>query len=173
MKAHMFKCDVCSAEVKELRRGRCWGCYTRWVESKPVGVGASCVMCGDRRRDSLRSLELLGSWVPCCHNCSGRIHKLTVLPETMAAVRTALNRDRRFKLRRLGARVDDRVFPRNRRADDRRRVRALGKDDSVIIDDEMILEIEGLAEELAGVSKETDDLTRIRDLPLRAEPDAN
>ena len=127
-------------------------------------------MCGERRRDNLGSLELLGSWVPCCHNCSGRIHKLPTLPETMIAIRTVLMRDRRFELRRLGSKIDDRVFPRDRRDDDRRRVRPLAMDDSVVIDDEMILGMEELAEELAGVSEETDELTRIRDLPLRAEP---
>ncbi len=178
MESDKMKCDVCSAEVSELRRGRCWGCYTRWVESRPVGFGASCIMCSDRRRDNLRSLELLGSWMPCCHNCAARIHELQPLPQTMGAIRTALMRDRRFKLRRLGNRIDDRVLPRDRRLDDRRRVRALGKDDSVImdeamilgIDDEMILDIERLADELAGVSDDTDDLTRIRELPLQAEP---
>ena len=35
-------CDVCSAKVHELRRGRCWGCYARWVDARPVGVGARC-----------------------------------------------------------------------------------------------------------------------------------
>ncbi len=170
MQAHTMKCDVCGADVSELRRGRCWGCYTRWVESRPVGFGACCVMCGERRRDNLRSIELLGSWVPCCHNCSGRIHKLQSLPETMGAIRTVLTRDRRFNFRRLRSKIDDRVFPRDRRQDDRRRVRALGTDDMVVIDDEMIQGIEKLAEELAGVSDDTEDLTRIRDLPLRAEP---
>src|ERR1035438_10828460 len=29
-------CSVCGAAVTELRRGRCWGCYTRWAES-PIG----------------------------------------------------------------------------------------------------------------------------------------
>ena len=28
-------CGVCGAAVSELRRGRCWGCYTRWAESRP------------------------------------------------------------------------------------------------------------------------------------------
>ena len=32
-------CNVCGAAVTELRRGRCWGCYTRWVEIAPGGAG--------------------------------------------------------------------------------------------------------------------------------------
>lgn len=127
-------------------------------------------MCGERRRDNLRSVELLGSWVPCCHNCAARVHKMLPLPQTMGAIRTVLMRDRRFKLRRLGNKLDDRVFPRDRRLDDRRSVRALGEDDSVVLDDEMVLDIQKLADELAGISEDMDDLTLIRELPLQAEP---
>jgi hypothetical protein len=32
---------VAEAGVTELRRGRCWGCYMRWAESRPVGRGAA------------------------------------------------------------------------------------------------------------------------------------
>ena len=59
----MLECDVCSAKVNETRRGRCWGCYNRWAELRPVGVGARCVVCGERRRRVLRSIELLGTEV--------------------------------------------------------------------------------------------------------------
>ncbi len=163
-----MKCDVCNAEVKELRRGRCWGCYTRWVESRPVGVGACCVLCSERRRDNLRSVELLGSWMPVCHNCSSRVMKLDPLPQSIGEIRKVLQRDRRFKARRFG-KNDTRVFPRDRRADDRRRVRSLGRDDSVLIDEEMILEIEELAEDLGAPRDGGDDLTQIRDLPLQAQ----
>ncbi len=162
-----MRCEVCSAKVTELRRGRCWGCYTTWVESRPVGLGASCTMCGDRRRDHLRSVELLGSWMPVCHNCSHRAMKLDPLPQTVGEIRTALARDRRFRARRYG-KSDTRVFPRERRNDDRRAVRALDANDSVVIEDEMIVEMEELAKELSGESPpERDELTRIRELPLQ------
>jgi len=160
-------CDVCNAEVKELRRGRCWGCYTRWVESRPVGVGASCVMCAERRRDNLRSVELLGSWMPMCHNCAARVMKMVPLPQTVGDIRSALTRDRRLLARRYG-KDESRVFPRERRADDRRRVRSLGRDDSVLIDDEMIVEIDELAEELGAPREGGEELTCIRELPLQA-----
>src|SRR5437868_3971187 len=51
-------CGVCGARVTELRRGRCWGCYTRWGESRPVGKGAACAICHERRRSELRLMEL-------------------------------------------------------------------------------------------------------------------
>jgi hypothetical protein len=128
-------------------------------------MGASCALCGDRRRDNLRSIELLGSWLPSCHNCAARIIGLQPMPQTIGEIRRALLRDRRFRARRLG-KSDTRVFQRNRRSDDRRRVRALGPDDAMIIDDEMIMDMEELADELSGVT-DHDDLTRIRELPLR------
>ena len=33
-------CEVCRAHVSELRRGRCWGCYERWVEQRTSVTGA-------------------------------------------------------------------------------------------------------------------------------------
>jgi len=106
--------------------------------------------------------------MPVCHNCSSRVMKLDPLPQSIGEIRKALARDRRYRLRRFG-KSDTRIFPRERRANDRRRVRALGKDDSVIIDEEMILEIEELAEELGAPPEGGDELTCIRELPLRAE----
>jgi hypothetical protein len=123
-------------------------------------------MCTERRRDNLRSVELLGSWMPCCHNCAGRIAKLSPMPQTIGEIRRTLVRDRRYEARRYGKR-DTRVFQRNRRQDDRRRVRALDRDDSVVIDDEMIVEMEELAAEISGTAKDGEDLTRIRELPLQ------
>jgi hypothetical protein len=132
-------------------------------------MGAACTMCGDRRREHLRSVELLGNWIPCCHNCATRTHGLDPLPQSIGEIRRVLERDRRAALRRLGKK-DTRVFQRDRRTTDRRRVRALDGDDSVLIEDEMIVEIEELAAELrreAGDATEGDDLTRIRELPLQ------
>ncbi|RMH39645.1 MAG: hypothetical protein D6689_15920 [Deltaproteobacteria bacterium] len=164
-------CDICNARVKELRRGRCWGCYTKWAESRPVGLGATCVMCGERRRDNLRSVELLGSWMPCCHTCAARIVRLEPLPQTLAGIRRALERDRRRASRRVG-KPDTRVFPRERRTSDRRRPRAHDADDLLSIDDDMILEIEeleALAGEMSRPANDGDDLTRIRELPFAAD----
>src|SRR5215470_19844781 len=66
-------CEVCGAMVSELRRGRCWGCYARWVESRPVGSGARCVTCSERRLRVLRSIELHGAWQVMCFNCAGQV----------------------------------------------------------------------------------------------------
>src|SRR5688572_27330470 len=143
----MKACEVCAAVVTELRRGRCWGCYSRWTENRPVGLGACCSLCGERRRDYLRSVELLGAWMPMCHNCAGRAMKLSPMPQNIAEIRRGLIRDRRDADRRRG-RTDGRVFPRNRRGEERRGVR--GADDPVGIDDGMIVEIMELGDELAG-----------------------
>lgn len=165
-----MNCDVCNAKVSELRRGRCWGCYNRWVDARPVGIGARCCVCTERRRDNLRSVELLGAWVPMCYTCSGRAMVLEPLPQTLAAIREALIRDRRGRERRHGKK-DTRVFQYDRRADERRDERAAGGEDWIVIDEEMILEIDelldGSADARANADEELrDDLTRIREMPV-------
>lgn len=161
----MQRCEVCSAKVTELRRNRCWGCYTRWVESRPVGLGAACSMCGDRRRDHLKSVELLGAWIPICHNCAARAGELSPMPQSLGEIRARLARDRRLRERRQGS-EDTRVFPYDRRTGERRRVRSLGEDDCIVVDDEMIVEIEEIAESLAARDSGDRELTRIRENPL-------
>lgn len=135
-----MNCDVCSAKVSELRRGRCWGCYARWVEARPVGIGARCCVCAERRRDSLKTVELLGSWMPMCYTCSGRATMLSPMPQTLAAIRLALRRERRADDRR-GVRRDTRVFQYDRRGDDRRAGRTARGDDWFDIEDGMIVEV--------------------------------
>jgi hypothetical protein len=112
-------CNVCRAEVTELRRGRCWGCYTRWVETRPVGRGAACLICYEKRRDQLKMMELLGRSVPMCHGCAARIIRLDQIPTKMSALRKALKRDRRSGDRRAEG-LDRRIFPRERRVGERR-----------------------------------------------------
>jgi len=114
-----ISCNVCRAEVTELRRGRCWGCYTRWVEARPVGRGAACLVCYEKRRDQLKMMELLGRSVPMCHGCAARIIRLDQIPASMSALRKALRRDRRDGDRRTGG-LDRRIFPRERRVGERR-----------------------------------------------------
>ncbi len=167
-----MNCEVCKAKVSELRRGRCWGCYNRWVDARPVGVGARCCVCSERRRDHLRSVELLGAWIPMCYTCSGRAMQLDPLPQSLAGIRRELSRDRRDDDRRFGKR-DTRVFQYDRRGRDRREGRSPAED-WMIIDDDMILEIEEILEDGGGRRAETSDpagdftsdLTRIRELPL-------
>ncbi len=112
-------CNVCGAQVSELRRGRCWGCYTRWVDARPVGRGAACLICYEKRRDQLKIMELHTRSVPICHGCGARILRMENLPETIDGVREALKRDRRDGDRRDNG-LDRRIFPRERRVGERR-----------------------------------------------------
>jgi hypothetical protein len=114
-------CEVCGIGNCELRRGRCWGCYQRWVESRPVGVGAACAVCNERRRGYLKQVELLRAWVPLCFNCAGRCMSLSPMPRTLDEIRQRLSRDRRALERRKGKK-DTRVFPHERRGLERRGV---------------------------------------------------
>lgn len=182
----MEKCEVCRAPVRELRRGRCWGCYSRWAAARPVGLGASCRLCGERRRTYLKSMELLGGWATTCHTCAGLVARLDPMPATLAGVRDALRRDRRQTERRLDA-LDDHPPASERRTGDRRALErrrtsrlAAGAatrsssvlahdglcDDAPLVDDEMVVEIAELASELESLAHdlgEVADLTRIHD----------
>ena len=80
-------CNVCGAAVTELRRGRCWGCYTRWAESRPVGRGASCTVCHEKRRNQLKLVELKGRSLPFCHGCAAQVLRLAEVPETVEELR--------------------------------------------------------------------------------------
>jgi hypothetical protein len=149
----METCEVCSARVSELRRGRCWGCYASWSAARPVGLGAACCMCGDRRRAFLRSAELLGTFVPICHNCCGRALALDPMPQTMAEIRVILRRDRRVAPRRFG-KADTRVFQRDRRDQDRRSGRPPRAVEGESSPPDLITDLDAV------------DMTRIHELPL-------
>ena len=112
-------CGVCGARESELRRGRCWGCYAQWVEQRPVGRGASCAICQERRRDHLRLVELHNKSVPLCHVCAARTLKMGDVPASLEALRAQLRRDRRADDRRADS-LDRRIFPRERRVGERR-----------------------------------------------------
>src|SRR5262249_16620609 len=93
-------CEVCGARVVDLRRGRCFTCYSKWADARPVGMGASCAVCSDRRRENLRQMGRLGAWVPMCYNCAGRTMGLEPPPRTLEALRNRLARERRAGDRR-------------------------------------------------------------------------
>jgi hypothetical protein len=112
-------CSVCGASVAELRRGRCWGCYTRWAESRPVGRGAACAVCGEKRRAQLKLVEIWRRSLPFCHGCAAMVMRLPELPATVDGLRQALRRERRASDRR-GGKADQRIFPRERRVGERR-----------------------------------------------------
>jgi hypothetical protein len=153
----VHECDVCGAKVLETRRGRCWGCYNRWVDARPVGRGARCLCCGERRVRMLRAVELWGGWQPMCFNCSGQALALSPMPPSVEALREALTRDRRKRDRRWG-KPDTRVFQYERRVGERRDDRPEGPE----VDDGMIVEVS-----LEASLDERDEMTRIHDLAAR------
>ena len=154
----MHTCEVCNATVNELRRGRCWGCYARWVDARPVGIGARCVTCTEKRRRVLKTVELHGAWFPMCFNCSGQLLHLDPLPATLAELKKIVSRERRASDRRIG-KPDTRVFQYERRVGDRRSSR----DEYPIVDDEMIIEV--FVDDAAEAGDiDFEDITQIRDM---------
>ena len=105
--------------VTELRRGRCWACYSKWAEMRPVPRGATCAVCDERRRDNLRLVELHSRSLTLCHICAARTLKLAKVPNSIDSLRRQLQRDRRQQDRR-GNGLERRIFPRERRVGDRR-----------------------------------------------------
>lgn len=140
---------------------------------RPVGLGASCVVCSERRRQNLRSIELLGAWLPICHNCAACATALMPMPRTIAGVREALHRERRVIERRIGF-DDKRAFRVDRRTGERRRDKELnnglphsivcGEVDEMVpsVDEDMIIEITDLDDEL--ISRALDDGGELEDL---------
>jgi hypothetical protein len=112
-------CGCCGAKVTELRRGRCWSCYQKWAELRPVPKGACCAVCDERRRDNLRLVELHYRSLTLCHICAARTVKLAKVPNSIDGLRRALQRDRRRQDRRDDG-LDRRIFQRERRVGDRR-----------------------------------------------------
>jgi hypothetical protein len=157
-----FTCTVCTARVHELRRGRCWGCYARWVEARPVGLGARCATCNEKRRRFLKMVELFGAWRPLCFNCDGQLVQLDPVPLTLEALRFVVSRERRRRDRRFG-KPDTRVFRYERRVGERR----VGRDADPMVDDDMIIEI--TIDDLPDDGFE--DLTQIRELVSALRPE--
>lgn len=164
MATEMKSCEVCSAQVVELRRNRCWGCYSKWAASRPVGLGASCVMCGERRRDFLKQVELLRAWLPMCHGCAARTAEMTPLPQSVDEIRQRLHRERRRVERRTG-RPDSRVFPRERRGNaDRRDGISIDEIFHQVEDDDILMILDEHDVEFLG------EETRIAPSPLPRGP---
>jgi hypothetical protein len=156
-------CGVCGAEVQELRRGRCWDCYRQWAELRPVGRGASCAVCQERRRDHLRLLEVHNRTLPLCFLCAARTLRLEDVPATLEGLRERLRRERRTDERRDEG-LDRRIFPRERRVGDRRgaprRARSGDTDPAIFLPefDDLVIEIdEGDIEEI--------EQTQVRERP--------
>ena len=146
--------------MTELRRGRCWGCYSRWAESRPVGRGAACTICLEKRRSQLRLVELKGRSLPFCHGCAAQILRMAEVPDSIDELRHALRRDRRDGDRRDGETIDQRIFPRERRVGERR-----GPSREAYADTDpgmRLSELEELVIELAEDDMEDVDQTQVR-----------
>lgn len=68
----------------------------------------------------LKLVELKGRSLPFCHGCAAQLLRLSDIPETVEELRQALRRDRRDGDRRGDEKVDQRIFPRERRVGERR-----------------------------------------------------
>ncbi len=153
-----LRCEVCGAKVSTLRRGRCWGCYQKWQQAQPVGLGARCVICGERRRDNLQRVELFGKWLPMCHICAVRTMRLSPMPRSLEGIRQRLERDRRYGDRRVG-KPDTRLVKKERRVGERR---------AVPVSEEDVLEVEILT--LAELEPEQDTPSQVTSLFDRVDP---
>lgn len=132
----------------------------------------------------MKTVELFGSWKPMCFNCCGQLLHLDPLPETIAAMRELVSRERRKGDRRVG-RADTRVFQYERRVGDRRTPRTaegsgpltavpveIGFDD---LYDDVVIEIgledlELVEEVRVEEAMAFEDVTRIRELVQDLRP---
>jgi hypothetical protein len=152
-------CKTCGAAVTELRRGRCWGCYTQWSETRPVGRGAACAICQERRRQELKLAELHGRTYTFCHSCAGKLMRLEPIPSTLDEMREAIRRERREQDRRSEG-VDRRIFPRERRVGERRSPARGNADTDPFI---ALPDFEELVIELGDQDVEVIDQTTVRE----------
>ena len=158
-----LKCEMCGARVATLRRGRCWVCYIRWAETRPVGKGASCAVCHDRRLENLRMVEFRSTWVPMCHNCGTKAYRLTPLPQSLEGLTQRLGRDRRWTARRRG-KGDSRLSPKDRRNEDRRAVEPVSEEvwedaEELIIEASSLPRADDHVHELTCIVKPKQDVT--------------
>jgi hypothetical protein len=80
------------------------------VRARPVGVGAGCAGCDDRRRVHLRHYEVGfrsntpgGRWLVLCHNCAAEADKMEPQPRSIEGLKMRLQRNRRWGDRRSEA----------------------------------------------------------------------
>ncbi len=133
----LLRCPVCGAKVTQMRRGRCVSCYSKWIESQPVAVGASCRVCGERRRENIQRVELLGRWYYMCHLCAYKSVRLEPMPRHIEGVKARLVRSRRLGDRREDG-EDLREIKRERRVGERRVI--LLDEGDLLYDDDIFLD---------------------------------
>src|SRR6185437_11819949 len=105
----LVRCGGCGEPPVDvpLRRGRCTRCYDAWCTKRPVGMGAACAACEDRRLSHLRYFELGvrgnapgGRWIVLCHNCVAAAVKMEPQPRSLDGLKMRLARERRWGDRR-------------------------------------------------------------------------
>jgi hypothetical protein len=152
----LVRCGGCGEPPlagRPLRRGRCERCYDAWVKARPVGIGAACAGCDNRRRVHLRHYELSlatnapsGRWLVLCHNCVAVAEKLQPPPRSIEGLKMRLQRDRRWGDRRAESvgRPSVRDGGNERRAGDRRQSARdlIDATDLLIEEEELVIEME-------------------------------
>lgn len=119
------RCFKCGTTDRKLRRALCAPCYEQWLLQRPIGVGAACLRCGDRRRAHLRHFELVRGFVVLCHNCVAEAAALAPLPRSAEGLLERLSRERREGERRQaqapepGANMNRSTAPERRRKERR------------------------------------------------------
>jgi hypothetical protein len=117
----------------------------------------------EKRRAMLKLVELKGRSLPFCHGCAAQLLRLSDIPESVEELRQALRRDRRDGDRRGDEKVDQRIFPRERRVGERR-----GPSREAYADTDpgmRLSEFEDVVIELAETDMEDVEQTQVRARP--------
>jgi hypothetical protein len=116
----------------------------------------------------LKLVELKGRSLPFCHGCAAQVMRLSDVPDTVDELRVLLRRDRRDGERRDGEKVDQRIFPRERRVGERR-----GPSREAYADTDpgmRLSEFEDVVIELAETDMEDVEQTQVRAKIIAAAP---
>jgi len=116
----------------------------------------------------LKLVELKGRTLPFCHGCAAQLLRLSDIPDSIEELRHALRRDRRDGDRRGDEKVDQRIFPRERRVGERR-----GPSREAYADTDpgmRLSEFDDVVIELAETDMEEVEQTQVRARPLPVPP---
>jgi len=122
----------------------------------------------EKRRTMLKLVELKGRTMPFCHGCAAQLLRLSDIPDSIEELRHALRRDRRDGDRRGDEKVDQRIFPRERRVGERR-----GPSREAYADTDpgmRLSEFDDVVIELAETDMEEVEQTQVRARPLPVPP---
>jgi hypothetical protein len=122
----------------------------------------------EKRRTMLKLVELKGRTLPFCHGCAAQLLRLSDIPDSIEELRHALRRDRRDGDRRGDEKVDQRIFPRERRVGERR-----GPSREAYADTDpgmRLSEFDDVVIELADTDMEEVEQTQVRARPLPVPP---